>query len=37
MVIQYVRSHFPYLAAISSIRNPSTRHAVVTDPHNMEE
>jgi hypothetical protein len=33
---QYIRSYPPYLKAVSSIRNPRTRHAVVTvDPLNM--
>jgi hypothetical protein len=30
LLIQYIRSYPPYLEAISSIRNPRTRHAVVT-------
>jgi hypothetical protein len=34
--IQYIRSYPPYLEAVSSIRNPRTRHAVVTmDSLNM--
>jgi hypothetical protein len=33
--IQYIRSYPPFLEAVSSIRNPRTRHAVVTvDPLN---
>jgi hypothetical protein len=33
LLIQYIRSYPPYLEAVSSIRNPRTRHAVVTvDP-----
>jgi len=36
LLIQYIRSYPPYLEAVSSIRNPRTRHAVVTvDPLNM--
>jgi hypothetical protein len=36
LLIQYICSYPPYLQAISSIRNPSTRHAVVTkDPLNI--
>jgi hypothetical protein len=34
--IRYIRSYPPYLKAVSSIRNPRTRHAVVTvDPLNV--
>jgi hypothetical protein len=37
LLIQYIRSYPPYLEAVSSIRNPTTRHAVVTvDPLNMD-
>jgi hypothetical protein len=37
LLIQYIRSYPPYLEAVSSIRNPRTRHAVVTvDPLNMD-
>jgi hypothetical protein len=33
---QHIRSYSPYLEAISSLRNPRTRHAVLTvDPLNM--
>jgi hypothetical protein len=36
LLIQYIRSYPPHLEAVSSIRNPRTRHAVVTvDPLNM--
>jgi hypothetical protein len=36
LLIQYFRSHPPYLEAVSSVRNLRTRHAVVTrDPLNM--
>jgi hypothetical protein len=36
LLIQDIRSYPPYLEAVSSIRNPRTRHAVVTvDPLNM--
>jgi hypothetical protein len=36
LLIQYIRSYPPYLEAVSSIRNPRTRHVVVTvDPLNM--
>jgi len=31
--IQYIRSYVPYQAAVSSIRNPRTRHAMVTGAH----
>jgi hypothetical protein len=35
-LIQYIRSYPTYLEAVSSIRNPRTRHAVVKrDPPNM--
>jgi hypothetical protein len=30
LLIQYIRSYPPYLEAVSSVRNPRTRHAVVT-------
>jgi hypothetical protein len=30
LLIQYIRSYPPYLETVSSIRNPRTRHAVVT-------
>jgi hypothetical protein len=30
LLIQYIHSYHPYLEAVSSIRNPRTRHAVVT-------
>jgi len=30
LFIQYIRSYPPYLEAVYSIRNPGTRHAVVT-------
>jgi len=30
LLIQYIRSYPPYLEAVSSFRNPRTRHAVVT-------
>jgi hypothetical protein len=30
LFIQYIRSYPPYLEAVSSIRNPRTRHAVLT-------
>jgi hypothetical protein len=34
LLIQHIRSYPPYLEAVSSIRNPRTRHAMVTvDPH----
>jgi hypothetical protein len=37
LFIQYIRSYPPYLEAVASIRNPRTRHAVVTrDPLNMD-
>jgi hypothetical protein len=37
LIIQYIRSCPPYLEAVSSIRNPRTRHAVVTrGPFNMD-
>jgi hypothetical protein len=37
LLIQYIRRYPPYLDAVSSIRNPRTRHAVVTrDPPNMD-
>jgi hypothetical protein len=29
LLIQYIRSYPPYLEAVSSIRNPRTRHVVV--------
>jgi hypothetical protein len=36
LIIQHIRSYPPCLEAVSSIRNPKTRHAVVTvDPLNM--
>jgi hypothetical protein len=36
LLIQYIRSYPPYIEAVSSIRNPRTRHAVVTrNPVNM--
>jgi hypothetical protein len=36
LLIQYIRSYPPYLETVSSIRTPSTRHAVVTvNPLNM--
>jgi hypothetical protein len=36
LLIQHIRSYPPYLEAVSSNRNPRTRHAVVTvDPLNM--
>jgi hypothetical protein len=36
LLIQYIRSYPPYVEAVSSIRNPRIRHAVVTvDPLNM--
>jgi hypothetical protein len=36
LLIRYIRSYPPYLEAVSSIRNPRTRHAVVTvDPLDM--
>jgi hypothetical protein len=36
VLIQYIRSYPPYLEAVSSIRNLTTRHAVVTgDTLNM--
>jgi hypothetical protein len=36
LLIQYIRSYPPYLEAVSSVRNPRSRHAVVTvDPLNM--
>jgi hypothetical protein len=36
LLIQYIRNYPPYLEAVSSIRNPRTRHAVVTvDPLNF--
>jgi hypothetical protein len=36
LLIQYIRSYSPYLEAVSFIRNPRTRHAVVTvDQLNM--
>jgi hypothetical protein len=31
LLIQYIRSHPPYLAAVSSIRNQIMLHAVVTE------
>jgi hypothetical protein len=35
LLIDFIRSYPPYLEAVSSIRNLSTRHAVVTrDPPN---
>jgi hypothetical protein len=38
LLIQYICSYPPYMEAVSSIRNLSTRHAVVTrDPPNMEQ
>jgi hypothetical protein len=33
LLIQYIRSYPPYLDAISPIRNPRTRHTVVTRTH----
>jgi len=33
LLIQYIRSYSSYLEAVSSIRNPKTRHAVVTGTH----
>jgi hypothetical protein len=30
LLIQYIRSYPPYLEAVSSIRNPRKRHAVMT-------
>jgi hypothetical protein len=37
LLIQYICNYPPYLEAVSSIRNPRTRHAVVTvDPLNMD-
>jgi hypothetical protein len=38
LLIQYIRSYPSYLEAVSSIRNPRTRHAVVTsDPVNRRK
>jgi hypothetical protein len=31
LLIQYIRSYLPHLEAVSSICNPRTRHAVVTE------
>jgi hypothetical protein len=31
LLIQHIRSYPPYLEAVSSIRNPRTRHVVVSD------
>jgi hypothetical protein len=37
LLIQYICRYPPYLEAATSIRNPRTRHAVVTrDPRNMD-
>jgi hypothetical protein len=36
LLIKYIRSYPPYLEAVSPIRNPRTRHAVVAvDPLNL--
>jgi hypothetical protein len=34
LCMQYIRSYSPYLEAVSSIRNPRTRHTVLT--HNFK-
>jgi hypothetical protein len=38
LLIQCIRSYHPYSEAVSSIRNPRTRHAMVTgDQLNMDQ
>jgi hypothetical protein len=37
LLIQHIRSYPPYLEAVSSVRNPRTRHDVAkVDPLNMD-
>jgi len=33
LLIQYIQKYSPYIKAVSSIRKPGTRHAVLTEVH----